>query len=261
MISAAVKVGLSALWTFVMSFIILVALLIDPKVAWFHRHARRWASGVLRICRIRTRLVGAEHVRKGQTYIYAANHASMFDIMAVLEAIPDDIHIMFKKELSRVPIWGWAIARSPYIMIDRYNAREANAALERSAKAIREGKSVLIYAEGTRTTTGSLQPFKRGAFALAAKSGVPIIPVTINGTFGILRKGSLNIRSSEIELVLSPEIPTAGREGKEGELALMAEVRTEIEKHYRDQSGREERAEVREQRSESRGQRSEISSQ
>jgi 1-acyl-sn-glycerol-3-phosphate acyltransferase len=253
MISAAVKVGLSALWTLLMSLIILVALLIDRNVSWFHRHARRWATGVLRICGIRTRLVGAEYVRPGQTYIYAANHASMFDIMAALDAIPDDVHIMFKKELSRVPIWGWMLAISPYIMIDRENAREANAALERSAAAIREGKSVLIYAEGTRTTTGSLQPFKRGAFALAAKSGVPVIPVTINGTFGILRKGSLNIRSSEIEIVLSPEITTAGREGKEGELALMAEVRAQIEKHYRDQSGKEERVNrsaVRDQRSE-----------
>lgn len=237
MISAAFKVGLSVLWTFGVSFPLLFVLLVNRRVSWFHAYARSWASGVLRICRIRTRLVGAEHVRPGRTYIYAANHASMFDIMAALDAIPDDVHIMFKKELSRVPIWGWMLAISPYIMIDRANAREANAALERSAAAIRSGKSVLIYAEGTRTTTGSLQPFKRGAFALAAKSGVPIIPVTINGTFGILRKGSLNIRSSEIEIVLSPEVPTAGREGKEGELALMAEVRAEIEKHYRDQSG------------------------
>lgn len=241
MISTALKVGLSVLWTFVVSFILLFVLLVHRRVSWFHAYARGWASGVLRICRIRTRLVGSEYVRPGQTYIYAANHASMFDIMAVLEAIPDDVHIMFKKELSRVPIWGWMLAISPYIMIDRYNAREANAALERSASAIREGRSVLIYAEGTRTTTGSLQPFKRGAFALAAKSGVPVIPVTINGTFGIMRKGSLNLRSSEIEIVLSPEIATAGREGKEGELALMSEVRTAIEKHYRDQSGGEEK--------------------
>jgi 1-acyl-sn-glycerol-3-phosphate acyltransferase len=254
MISAAIKVGLSVLWTFLVSFILLFILLVNRRITWFHAYARGWASGVLRICQIRTRLVGAEYVRPGQTYIYAANHASMFDIMAVLDAIPDDVHIMFKKELSRVPIWGWMLAISPYIMIDRYNAREANAALERSARAIREGKSVLIYAEGTRTTTGALQPFKRGAFALAAKSGVPVIPVTINGTFGIMRKGSLNLRSSEIEIVLSPEIATAGREGKEGELALMAEVRAQIEKHYRDQSGGGDRAEVRDQRSEDRGQ-------
>ncbi len=238
MILAGLKVAGSVVWTFVMSFIIFVALLLNRNVSWFHAHARRWASGVLRICRIRTRLVGAEHIRRGQPYIYAANHASMFDIMAALEAIPDDVHIMFKKELSRVPIWGWMLAISPYIMVDRANARDANAALERSAATIRSGKSVLIYAEGTRTTTGSLQPFKRGAFALAAKSGVPIIPVTINGTFGILRKGSLNIQSSEIEIILSPEVPTAGREGKEGELALMSDVRREIEKNYRDQSGK-----------------------
>ncbi|MCU0454619.1 MAG: 1-acyl-sn-glycerol-3-phosphate acyltransferase [Bacteroidetes bacterium] len=247
MISAAIKVGLSVLWTFAMSLIIFIALLVNRRVSWFHPHARLWATGVLRLCRIRTRLVGAEHVRPGQPYIYAANHASMFDIMAALDAIPDDVHIMFKKELSRVPIWGWMLAISPYIMIDRAHPREANAALERSAAAIRSGKSVLIYAEGTRTTTGALQPFKRGAFALAAKSGVPIIPVTINGTFGILRKGSLNIRSSEIEIVLSPEVATAGREGKEGEMAIMTEVRAAIEKCYRDQS---QKAEVRDQKSE-----------
>lgn len=224
-------------WTLYVSVVVLVGVLINPQITWFHSFVRKWARVILRIFGIRLRVVGAEHVQPGQTYIYASNHASMFDIFAVQMGIPDDVHIMFKKELGRVPIWGWALARSPYIMIERYNAREASVGLDRAAAAIRSGKSVLVYVEGTRTRTGSLQPFKRGAFALAAKAGVPIIPVTINNTFGILRKGSLNVRSSDIEMILEAPIPTAGKEGKEGELELMEKVRKAIEKNYRDQSG------------------------
>ena len=236
MILTALRLAIVMVWTLYVSTVVLVGLLMNPKIRWYHSFVRDWAKWILRIFAIRMRVVGAEHVHPGQTYIYAANHASLFDIFAVQTGIPDDVHIMFKKELGRVPIWGWALARSPYIMIDRYNAREASVGLERAAEAIRSGKSVLVYAEGTRTHTGSLQPFKRGAFALAAKSGVPIIPVTINNTFGILRKGSLNVRSSDIELILDAPIATTGREGKEGEMALMEEVRQAIAKNYVDQS-------------------------
>ena len=243
MILTALRLIVVFAWTLYVSTVLLVGLLINPQITWYHSFVRKWARWTLRIFNIRMRVVGAEHVEPGQTYIYAVNHASMFDIFAVQTGIPDDVHIMFKKELGRVPIWGWALARSPYIMIDRYHAREASAGLERAAAAIKSGKSVLVYAEGTRTRNGALQPFKRGAFALAAKAGVPVIPVTINNTFGILRKGSLNVHSSDIELILESPISTAGREGREGELELMEEVRKAIEKNYRDQSGEETRTE------------------
>ncbi|OGU76179.1 MAG: hypothetical protein A3G43_12395 [Ignavibacteria bacterium RIFCSPLOWO2_12_FULL_56_21] len=237
MILSVVRNILVAAVSIPISSFVLVGLLVDRNIVWFHRAIRFWARSVLGVCGVRVHVQGTERLKPGEAYIFAANHASMFDIPAVITCIPADIHIVYKKELTHVPIWGWALALSPYIIIDRANARDASGSLESAAAKIRDGKSVMLFPEGTRTRTGSLQPFKRGTFALAVRSGVPVVPVTINNTYGILRKGSLAVRSADIEVILDAPIPTLGREGKEGELALMEEVRRAMASNYIDQSG------------------------
>ncbi len=201
----------------------------------FHAIVRNWARFVLGLYRIRVHVLGLERLQPGRHYVYVSNHASMFDIPAVLAAIPDSIHIVFKKELTRVPIWGWALAISPYIYIERENPREARASLEKAAGKVRRGKSVLLFAEGTRTRDGKLQPFKRGAFSLAANAGIPVVPVTINRTFHIMPKGEWRINPTDIELILGDPIESDGVQGKEAELQLMQKVHQRIAEHYVDQ--------------------------
>jgi 1-acyl-sn-glycerol-3-phosphate acyltransferase len=159
----------------------------------------------------------------------------MFDIPAVIASIPDEIRIVFKKELSHVPIWGWALAVGHYVSIDRFSAKDAMKSLDAAAEKIRSGASVLLFAEGTRTRTGKLQPFKRGAFALASKAGIPVVPLTINNSFRILPKGSIHIRPADISLIVDKPIPTAGLGGKADEMNLMESVRKVISEHYVDQ--------------------------
>jgi 1-acyl-sn-glycerol-3-phosphate acyltransferase len=120
-----------------------------------------------------------------------------------------------------------------HIMVDRKKGSEAMKSLDRAAKAITTGGQVLLFAEGTRTRDGKLQPFKRGAFSLAAKSGVPILPVTINGSYTILPKGSFDIRPSAIEIVIGEPVPTQGIDTREKEMQLMNSVRTIIENNYK----------------------------
>jgi 1-acyl-sn-glycerol-3-phosphate acyltransferase len=121
-------------------------------------------------------------------------------------------------------------------MIDRSNPRNAMASIERAAQSIRNGSSVILFPEGTRTLDGKLQPFKRGAFSLATKAGVPVVPLTINGTFSIMPKGSLIIKPANISVVLGKPISTLGLNGKKGELELMEQVHHAIEKNYINQS-------------------------
>ena len=111
----------------------------------------------------------------------------------------------------------------------------ARRSLDEAVEKIRGGASVLLFGEGTRTEDGKLQPFKRGAFHLAVRSGVPVVPLTINGTYSIVPKHSLRIRPGTVDLVLSPPIPTASLEGKNGERTLMEHVRAAIAAQYRDQ--------------------------
>lgn len=121
-------------------------------------------------------------------------------------------------------------------MVDRSKGSEAMKSLDRAAGDIRAGGQVLLFAEGTRTRDGKMLPFKRGAFALAAKSGVPIVPVTINGSFKILPKGSFDIRPSLIQVIVNDPVDTANITSREEEMKLMERVRSIIAGRYREES-------------------------
>lgn len=209
-----------------------IALRLGDRV--FHALARAWARTTLWICGVRVVVRGLEKLAQGRGYVYVSNHASMFDIPVILASIPDQIRIMYKRELHRIPVFGWGLRFGSYIPIDRGSGPGAVRSLERAAARIRGGASVLLYAEGTRTEDGRLQPFKRGAFHLAVKAGVPVVPLTVNGSYGILPKRSTAVRPGTVELVLEHPIPIRG-EGKEEERRLMEEVRAAIGKHYRSQ--------------------------
>jgi 1-acyl-sn-glycerol-3-phosphate acyltransferase len=228
---------------------IVVILIITPLIALYaiavgllsrsgrhyHHVGRFWSRLLLRICGIQVILRGVEHIQKGEHYIYVTNHASAFDIPIVVGCIPDEIRIVYKKELERIPIFGWSLAVGHYIRIDRSKAIGAMRSLEQAVEKIRHGASVLLFAEGTRTLDGKLQDFKRGAFSLAIKADVPVIPVTINGSFKILPKSKFRINPGTVELILHRPVTINGQTGKQVELHLMEQVRTAIASEYRDQ--------------------------
>jgi 1-acyl-sn-glycerol-3-phosphate acyltransferase len=200
----------------------------------FHALARQWARTTLRICGVRVHVRGLERVPMNRSYVYVSNHASMFDIPAILASVPDQIRILYKKELNWIPIFGWGLKLGSYIAIDRKRGADARRSLDEAAEKLRTGASALLYAEGTRTRDGTLQPFKRGAFNLAMKAGVPIVPLTVNGSYKLMPKSSFVVQPGEVELVLEAPIEIRGS-GKEEEMRLMADVRTAIAKHYKEQ--------------------------
>jgi 1-acyl-sn-glycerol-3-phosphate acyltransferase len=215
------------------STLALFSLLVEKDGRTYFWAGSFWAKLTLKICRVDVRVRGMENIMSDGAYIYVTNHASMFDIPAIMSVLPR-VRIMFKKELSYVPIWGWALKWGHHIMVDRAKGSEAMRSLDRAAAAIKTGGSVILFAEGTRSRTGKLQPFKRGAFTLAAKSGVPIVPIAINGSFKILPKSTLDIRPSPIELVMEKPIDTSNITTREEEIALMNRVRAIIERDYRE---------------------------
>lgn len=235
MILSAFKALLIALAAIPLSLIALFSTPLDRSGRTFHAMSRTWSKLILVLFGIKVVTRANGQIIPGQHYVYISNHASAFDIPALVCGIPDDIRFVLKKELTRIPIWGWALKYGHYITIDRGKARDAMKSLDEAAGRIRKGASVILFAEGTRTRDGKLQPFKRGAFTLAAKAGIPIVPVTINNTFKIMRKGSWRISPADIHLVLGAPVPTEGVTDREGEQRLMNAVREEITKHYVDQ--------------------------
>lgn len=202
----------------------------------FHWLARTYSKTVLWVSGVKVESVGTENIGKNQSYIYVSNHASGFDIPAVIAGIPDQIRIVYKKELEKIPFFGWGLKYGKtYIAIDRQKGTEAARSLEEAAEKIRTGASVLLFAEGTRTLDGKLQPFKRGAFNLAVKAGVSVIPLTINGSYKILPKKKYRLVPGTVTLVIGKPIEVNKGGGKEEELNLMSEVHKIISKHYIDQ--------------------------
>ena len=197
--------------------------------------ARRWACGVLTICGLRLTVRGEDLLDSSSHYVYVSNHASLFDIPVLTAAVPTNFRIVYKKELEKIPIFGWNLKWGPYIAIDRSNKVDALRSVEEAAQKIHNGDSVLLYAEGTRTEDGRLQPFKRGAFNLAVKSGVPVVPVSINGTFHIMAKGSLAIRPGPVEVTFDSPIEVNSHGGRDEEIRVMEQVHLAIAKNYRNQ--------------------------
>ncbi len=218
-----------------LSMIALLSTPIDRTGRTFHWTARVWSRFILWLFHIRVTCKGTHVIDPAQHYVYISNHASALDIPAVVVGIPDDIRFVLKKELTRIPIWGWALKYGHYISIDRSKARDAMKSLEEAARRMRDGASVILFAEGTRTRDGKLQPFKRGAFTLAAKAGIPIIPVTINHTFGILPRGSLRVQPADIELIFGEVIPVDDSQDREGEQRLMERVHEAVARNYIEQ--------------------------
>ena len=217
----------------ILSIIALLSLLVEKDGRAYFWAGSSWSKMTLKICRVEVRVRGIDNIVPDGAYIFVTNHASMFDIPAIMSVLPR-VRIMFKKELSYVPLWGWALKWGHHTMVDRAKGSEAMKSLDRAAAAIKTGGSVILFAEGTRSRDGKLQPFKRGAFTLAARSGVPIVPITINGSFKILPKGSFDIRPNPIELVMEKPIDTSNITTREEEIVLMNRVRAIIEREYRE---------------------------
>jgi 1-acyl-sn-glycerol-3-phosphate acyltransferase len=221
--------------TLAVAIAVLFSVPFDRHGRFYHAHAKFWSRGLLKIFGVRLRVHGLETLDLSRNYIYVSNHASMFDIPIVAAGVPDDVRLVYKKELEKIPVFGWGLRWGSYIGIDRGRGAEAKKSLDEAVERIRRGASVLLFAEGTRTLDGRLQPFKRGAFNLAVRSGVPVVPMTINGSFTIVPKHSLRIRPGPVDLFLDPPIPIDPEAGRETEVRLMERVRAAIERHYIDQ--------------------------
>ncbi len=197
-------------------------------VVWI---ARRWLGWIFRSCGLRLEIEGLEHVRRAQPVVIMSNHQSVLDIGALVLSLPISWRFVAKRELLRIPFFGWALALSGQIMIDRSDRARSVASLKRAARRIRSGVNVIIFPEGTRSTSGALRPFKSGGFHLAIEAGAPIVPATVSGSFELIPKRSLKVRSGTIKVVYGAPIPTEGL-GVEDRHRLKQRVREAIKAGY-----------------------------
>ncbi len=221
------KLALIIVSTGVMGFLAILTVLISPSGNLVLSVGRAWGRWISLVGGIRYRVIDAERIDWNRNYLFMTNHASQFDVPALLAAIPISIRFVAKKILFWIPIFGWALYLGGFIGIDRSNRERAIRSLNRAAETIRSGASVVIFAEGTRSRDGLLLPFKKGGFAMAVKAGIPIVPMAISGSRQVLPKGSLKIRPGTIEIRFGDPIPT-GEYTMENKEILMERVRNAI---------------------------------
>ncbi len=191
----------------------------------FHKIAQHWSGILLKIVGIKIELVGIEYLDNNLSYIYVANHSSLFDIPVMLFSLKDNARIMYKEELEKIPIFGYGLKKSPFISIVRTDPRNAMTAVDAAAKSIRDGDSVIIFPEGTRSEDGTLGTFKRGAFLIAAKSGKTIVPVTLIGSSKILPKGKKIFSKGTVKMIINKPIENQS-DSKETQLELMKVIKS-----------------------------------
>lgn len=196
---AAVATVLTAIST-----VILSPLFPNSKFAYLP--ARMWGRFCCYIAFVNVKHSGFEHLNPKQSYIFVANHQSVFDILAVYGWIPFIFKWVMKMELRRIPFIGVACAAAGHIFIDRSNPIAAKHSLEKAAKQLIDGNSVVIFPEGTRTRTGKLGKFKRGAFLLAMELKLPIVPITLSGSFERLPIHTVLIKPGTINITVHPPI-------------------------------------------------------
>ena len=227
--------------TFVTAFLaVMVIVLSFFKVGGdtVHKVGRIWAKCILSISSITVTVKGLSNLKPGKSYIYMPNHMSNFDIPVLQAYLPVQIRWLAKAELYKIPIFGQAMKSAGYISIDRSDRRSAIESLNQAANIIRNGVSVVIFPEGTRSRTRKIQPFKKGGFFLAVDSGVSIVPIIIHGTDQIMPTKEISIRPGKVTLEITKPIRSSNytRRTKED---LIKKVRNIILESY--EKGKENR--------------------
>jgi 1-acyl-sn-glycerol-3-phosphate acyltransferase len=195
----------------------------------------RWSKACLRNARVELEVVGAARLATPETYLVMSNHQSLYDIPVLFQVIGPNIRMITKKELFRVPVFGGALEAAGFISIDRTDRNAAIRSLRRASELLAGGTHVWIAPEGTRSTTGALLPFKKGAFYLAFEAGLPILPVTLQGTRDVLPAHGIRSRpGAHVRVTIHERVdpkPFAAR-GKPGRAELTEHVRRIVESAF-----------------------------
>jgi 1-acyl-sn-glycerol-3-phosphate acyltransferase len=177
-------------------------------VGYFFLYLWSWIFSQLTF--IRYKFYGRENFRKGKSYIYVSNHTSFLDIPGIRMIIPGQFRPLAKKELKKIPVFGW-IAQAATIIVDRSSPESRKKSIDKLKQYLRQGISILIFVEGTQNRTKELlQPFHDGAFRIAVDTQQPVLPIVVIGAGKLMPPGTINLRPGLIRIYVGEEIDTAG---------------------------------------------------
>ncbi len=220
------------LYTMVLGVVSLTCSFFERNGRAQHRIARLWAWLILHAasgCRLTVE--GMENVDFSRPQVFASNHLSYLDTPVLFSALPVQFRILANRDLFDIPFMGWYLKRSGQIPVERRDARASLRSLIATSQTVKNGMPIVVFPEGGRTYDGHLQPFLGGAFYVAIKAGVDVVPVTIVGTYEALPRGRWVIAPRPITLVFGKPISSHGYTPKQMD-ELAAVVRKVVQETY-----------------------------
>lgn len=188
---------------------------------WGYYPGKIWSWLTIRLLFLPIKVEGREHLKTGQSYVFVANHQGAFDIFIIYGFLQRNFKWMMKHELRHIPFVGYACKCAHHIFVYRQGTGKIRKTYEQARNILREGMSLVVFPEGARTFTGRMRRFQRGAFALADELRLPVVPLTINGSFQVMprNKDFHFAQWHALTLTIHPPIPPQGQ-GRENEEAL-----------------------------------------
>lgn len=214
-----------SIYTIVLGSVSILSSLVERRGRVAHACARLWSWLILKTTGVRVHLEGAGRVREDVSYVFAANHQSIYDIPIVFASIPGQLRIVAKASLGRFPFLGWHLRLAGHLLVDRDSPGAG--VLKRMGRLVRDGLSLIVFPEGTRSADGGVGRFKGGLFLLAIEARLPVVPVTIQDSRFVMKKGRLMVCPGDVSLTVHEPIPTDGLQ-REDARALAEQVRAVI---------------------------------
>lgn len=212
-------------YTVVFGIISIPISLFGEKERILHRFARSWSRLIMKTICSPVKVNGLEKIDTSKSYVYAVNHGSALDIPVLYVYLPFQFRIVFKKELLKYPVIGWHLKRSGQVCINQQAPSHSIASIRSAVKSLKAGMPLVIFPEGGRTPDGKVKPFLPGAFFLAIKAQVDIVPVALVGTYELLPMNTYHIKCRPLEMRVGNPISTAG-----GDLRHMEELSAKVQK-------------------------------
>lgn len=226
MIRTVIVLAWWGFWTLLNSFWGIPYMIITGRADGVYKLSVWGALLGAKMAGARIEIRGRENLKAGQTYIFMSNHVSNLDPPVVIPLLPGRSSVLVKKELFRIPLLGTAMKLAKLVPVDRTDREAAIASIREATAVLASGLHMSVFPEGTRSADGRLQPLKKGPFYLAEHSGVPVVPVTVNGTYHIWPKHRFAMKPGPVVLTFHPPVTFAQAGSRE---ALMQAVRVAIE--------------------------------
>ena len=203
-----VVVPLALLSTFVTALVTSVGCIVGHSAFWSYWPGRLWGATMCRLCLFPVHVEGRENLKPGQIYVFMSNHQGAFDIFLIYGFLHRPFKWMMKQSLRKVPFVGYACKCAGFIFVDRNSPTSIQHTMEQSRKILKNGMSLMIFPEGSRTKTGEIGRFKKGGFVLAEEVGLPIVPMTIDGPFQVLppQKGLSFVKWHRLTIKIHPAV-------------------------------------------------------